>query len=46
MLMYQQTMFDSYYNIKSFCHLKPLKNDSKKVHFCITIMARKRMQDL
>ena len=27
--MYQKTMFDCYYCIKSFCHLKPLENASK-----------------
>ena len=27
--MYQKTMFDRYYCIKSFCHLKALENASK-----------------
>ena len=29
MLVYQKTMFDHYYCIKSFCHLKTLENTSK-----------------
>ena len=29
MLMHQKTMFDRYYCIKPFCHLKTLKNASK-----------------
>ena len=29
MLVYQKTMFDGYYCIKSFCHLKTLENSSK-----------------
>ena len=29
MLMYQKTMFDRSYFIKSFCHLKTLENASK-----------------
>ena len=28
-------MFDRYYCIKSFCHLKTLKKNLRKVHFCI-----------
>ena len=28
MLVYQKTMFDRYYCIKSFCHLKTLENAS------------------
>ena len=40
MLVYQKTIFDSYYCIKSFCHLKTLDNVLKSL-FCITIMARK-----
>ena len=29
--MYQKTMFDRYYCIKSFCHLKTLENASKSL---------------
>ena len=29
MLMYQKTMFDRYYCIKSFCHLKTMEIASK-----------------
>ena len=29
MLMYQKTMFDRYYCIQSFCHLKTLENALK-----------------
>ena len=29
MLVYQKTMFDRYYCIKSFCHLKTLENTLK-----------------
>ena len=29
MLVYQKTMFDRYYCIKSFCHLKSLENTLK-----------------
>ena len=39
MLMYQKTMFDRYYCIKSFCLLKTLEKRLRKVHFCITLMA-------
>ena len=42
MLVYQKTMFDRYYCIKSFCHLKTLEKTLRKVIFCITIMARKK----
>ena len=45
MLVCQKAMFNRYYCIKSFCHLQTLENASK-VHFCITIMARKSMKDL
>ena len=56
MLVYQKTMFDRYYCIKSFCHLKTLEKRSKKVHiFFFTIisdlykvtaiMARKSMKN-
>ena len=45
MLMYQKTLFDRYYFIKSFCHLKTLEKTLRKVQFCITIMARKSMKD-
>ena len=31
MLVYQKTMVDHYYCIKSFCHLKTLKNASKSI---------------
>ena len=34
-------MLDRYYCIKSFSHLKTLEKMLRKVHFCITIMARK-----
>ena len=46
MLVYQKTMFDRYYCIKSFCHLKTLEKTLQLVHFCITMMARKSMNDL
>ena len=43
MLVYQKTMFDCYYCIKSFCHLKTLgKKNASKSYFCITIMAGKK----
>ena len=42
MLVYQKTMFDPYYCIKSIRHLKTWKNASKS-SFCITIMAHKTM---
>ena len=29
LVVYQKTMFDRYYCIKSFCHLKTLENASK-----------------
>ena len=45
MIMYQKTTFDRYYCIKSFCHLKTLEKTLRKVHFCISIMARKSMKD-
>ena len=45
MLVYQKTMLDGYYCIKSLCHLKTLEKGLQKVHFCITIMARKSMKD-
>ena len=49
MLEYQKTMFDRvfvcFFCIKSFCHLKTLEKTLRKVHFCITLMVRKRMND-
>ena len=45
MLVYQKTMFDRYYCIKSFCHLKTLEKRFEKFIFSITIMARKSMKD-
>ena len=33
MLVYQKTMFDRYYCIKSFCHLKTLEKRFKKIIF-------------
>ena len=39
--MYQKTMFDRYYSIKTVCHLKTLEKTLQKVQFCITIIARK-----
>ena len=42
MLVYQKTMFDHYYCIKSLCRLKTLKNASKSYIFFITIMERKK----
>ena len=35
MLVYQKTLFDRYYCIKSLCHLKTLEKIFK-VFFCIT----------
>ena len=40
----EKNMFDRYYCIIAFCHLKTLENISKS-SFCITIMARKSMKD-
>ena len=34
MLMYQKTMFDSYYCIKSFCHLKISKSSFSVYCWC------------
>ena len=45
MLVNQKIMFDRYYCIKSFCHLKTLEKTLRKVHFCITLMAGKTMKD-
>ena len=45
MLMYQKTMFDRCYCIKSFSHLKTLEKRFEKLIFCITIMVRKSMKD-
>ena len=44
MLVYQKTIFDCYYCIKSFRHLKTRKKTLQKVHFCITIMAQKKRE--
>ena len=44
--MYQKTMFDRYFCIKSFCHLKTLEKRLEKLTFYITIMARKSMKNL
>ena len=35
MLMYQKTMFDRYYCIKSFCHLKTLEIRFEKFIFVL-----------
>ena len=45
MLMYQKAMFDHYYCIKSFCHLKTLEICFEKFFFFIKIMERKSMKD-
>ena len=37
MLVYQKTMFDHYYCIKSFCHLKTLEKRFEKINFCTCI---------
>ena len=42
MLVYQKTMFDRYYSIKSFYHLKTTKKRFEKLIFSITIMACKK----
>ena len=39
MLVYQKTMFDRYYVILS---LENFEKTLRKIHFCITIMARKK----
>ena len=41
----QKNRFDRYYGIKAFFHLKALVKRLRKVHFCITKMARKSMKD-
>ena len=35
MLVYQKTMFDCYYCIKSFCHLKTLEKHFEKIIFVL-----------
>ena len=35
MLVYQKTMFDRYYCIKSFCHLKTLQKSFEKFIFVL-----------
>ena len=45
MLVYQKNVFDRYYCIKSFGHLKTLEKRFEKFIFCITIMAHKSMKD-
>ena len=44
MFMYQKTIFDRYYCMKSFCHLKTLEKNASKSSFLFTtcIMARKK----
>ena len=44
MLVYQKTMFDRYYCIV-ILSLENFGKTLRKVHFCITIMALKRMKD-
>ena len=46
MLVYQKTISERYYCIKSFCHFKILEKMLRKAHFCSTIMARKSMEEL
>ena len=49
MLVYQKTMFERYYCIKSFCNLKTLGKRFEKFIFVLLqdvyIMARKSMKD-
>ena len=44
MLVFQKTMFDRYYCIKSFSQLKTLEKMLRKVIFFISIMACKSMK--
>ena len=44
MLVYQKTMFDGHYCIKSLSHLKTLEKTLRKVMFCITIVVCKSMK--
>ena len=41
MIMYQKTMFDPYYYITYFCHLKTLGNASKRSFLCYYNSAQK-----
>ena len=43
MLMYQKSMFDRYYCIKHFFHLKPSENCFRKFFLPIPIVVRKSM---
>ena len=45
MLMYQKNMFDRYYCITCILSLENFGKTLRKVHFCITTMAHKSMQD-
>ena len=44
-MLYQKTMFDRYYCIKSFLSLENFGKTLRKDHFCISIMARKSMKE-
>ena len=41
MLVYQKTMFDLYYCIKSFCHLKTLEKHFEKFIFVLGLFQKK-----
>ena len=41
MLVYQKIMFDRYYYIKSFCHLKTLEKRFEKFIFVLLLLRAK-----